>query len=60
MSGILVMIALYSIHLRIMGKSNIPLFGETLFFTSVSSPIVIIAASVVVLKIILDLFLKTN
>lgn len=60
MSGILVMIALYSINLRIMGKSNIPLFGENTIFTSVSSPIVIIAASVVVLKIILDLFLKTK
>ncbi len=35
LSGILMMIALYSINLRIMGKSNIPLFSESTIITSV-------------------------
>lgn len=60
MSGILVMIALYSINLRIMGKSNIPLFGKDTIFTSVSNPIIIIAIFALASKIILDLFLKTK
>ncbi|SDI66146.1 ABC transporter permease [Alteribacillus bidgolensis] len=37
LSGILMMIALYSINLRIMGKSNIPLLNETTLFTSITS-----------------------
>ncbi|SFE72385.1 ABC transporter permease [Alteribacillus iranensis] len=37
LSGILMMIALYSINLRIMGQSNIPLLGETTIFSSVTS-----------------------
>lgn len=60
LSGILVMIALYSINLRIMGKSNIPLFGKDTIFTSVSNPIIIIAIFALASKIILDLFLKTK
>ncbi|WP_442599105.1 ABC transporter permease [Neobacillus sp. D3-1R] len=36
LSGILMMIALYSINLRIMGKSNIPLLSEETVFTWVS------------------------
>lgn len=36
LSGILMMIALYSINLRIMGKSNIPLLQEETMFTSVA------------------------
>ncbi|MFB5661347.1 ABC transporter permease [Alteribacillus sp. HJP-4] len=35
LSGILMMIALYSINLRIMGQSNIPLLNESTLFTSV-------------------------
>ncbi len=60
LSGILVMIALYSINLRIMGKSNIPLFGKDTIFTAVSNPIIIIAIFALASKIILDLFLKTK
>ncbi|WP_291562460.1 MULTISPECIES: ABC transporter permease [unclassified Clostridium] len=60
LSGILVMIALYSINLRIMGKSNIPLFGKDTIFTSISNPIIIIAIFALASKIILDLFLKTK
>lgn len=36
LSGILMMIALYSINLRIMGKSNIPLLSEETLFSLVS------------------------
>ncbi|MBM7702653.1 ABC transporter permease [Metabacillus iocasae] len=35
LSGILMMIALYSINLRIMGKSNVPLLQEETMFTSI-------------------------
>ncbi|MDA3129205.1 ABC transporter permease [Aliibacillus thermotolerans] len=37
LSGILMMIALYSINLRIMGRSNIPLLNESTLFTSITS-----------------------
>jgi putative ABC transport system permease protein len=33
LAGILVMTALYSVNLHVMGKSNIPLLNETTFFT---------------------------
>ncbi|TLS38106.1 ABC transporter permease [Pseudalkalibacillus caeni] len=35
LSGILMMIALYSINLRIMGRSNVPLLNEESFFTKI-------------------------
>lgn len=61
MSGILVMMGLYSVNLRIMGKSNIPLFNTNYIFKSTAvNSIFIILAIVVVVKIILDLFLKTK
>lgn len=61
MSGILVMMGLYSVNLRIMGKSNIPLFNTNNIFkdTTVNS-IFIILSIVVIVKIVLDLFLKTK
>ena len=61
MSGILVMIGLYSINLRIMGKANTPLFSTNHIFknTSINS-IFIILAIVIVVKALLDLFLKTK
>ncbi|MGM0846133.1 MAG: ABC transporter permease [Bacillota bacterium] len=37
LSGILMMIALYSINLRIMGKSNVPLLNQDTSFTAVES-----------------------
>lgn len=59
--GILVMIGLYSINLRIMlSKSNIPLFGENSMFTDRTYPIIIIAVFALVIKILLDIFLKTK
>lgn len=61
MSGILVMMGLYSVNLRIMRKSNIPLFNTNYIFKSTAvNSIFIILAIVVVVKIILDLFLKTK
>ena len=61
MSGILVMMGLYSVNLRIMGKSNIPLFNTNYIFKDTKiSPIFIILAIVIVVKVILDLYLKTK
>ena len=53
MSGILVMMGLYSVNLRIMGKSNIPLFNTNYIFKDTKiSPIFIILAIVIVVKVI--------
>ena len=60
LAGILVMTALYSINLRIMGKSNIHLFNVKHLFTYNLEPIVIILIILVVVKLILDFLLKTE
>lgn len=61
MASILVMISLYSINLRIMGgKSNIPLFNTENIFKSSIPAIIIIVITVFIIKIILDLYLKTK
>ena len=61
MSGILVMMGLYSINLRIMGKSNIPLFNTNHIFKNPAiNSIFIILAIVILVKVVLDLFLKTK
>ena len=61
MSGILVMIALYSVNLRIMGRSNTPLFNtNTIFKNANLKSIFIIIIMVVICKIIIDTFLKTK
>ncbi|NFH88702.1 ABC transporter permease [Clostridium botulinum] len=61
MASILVMISLYSINLRIMGgKSNIPLFNTQNIFKSSIPAIIIIVITVFIIKIILDLYLKTK
>lgn len=58
------MIGLYSINLRIMGKSNIPLFNENNLFNlskdSVYGKLLIILIVVILIKTIFDLFLKTK
>lgn len=60
LSGILVMIGMYSINLRIMGKANVPLFNKNSIFAG-GMPIVIIAALFALgVKLMLDLFLKTR
>ena len=60
LSGILVMVGLYSINLRIMGKSNIPLFNKAHLFSDTMNPIIIITVFLLICKIALDLFLKTK
>ena len=61
MSGILVMIALYSVNLRVIGKSNTPLFStKTIFKNTNLKSIFIIIIMVVICKIIIDTFLKTK
>lgn len=61
MSGILVMLALYSINLVIMGKSNTSLYNnvETIFKRG-SSKLVIIVIILLIVKILMDLFMKTK
>ncbi|RXT13584.1 ABC transporter permease [Ammoniphilus sp. CFH 90114] len=73
LSGILSMIALYSINLRIMGKANIGLLGEETVmsqmgaFTSAFaqafsqySTLIFMAVFVVVIKLVVDWFLDTE
>ncbi|OPH53366.1 ABC transporter permease [Paenibacillus ferrarius] len=59
LSGILMMIALYSINMRIMGKPNISLLGaDTLF--SAMKPITVVLIIVIIFKLLLDAFLHTD
>lgn len=72
LSGIIVMTALYSINLRIAGKANLPIFSkESIFENSWLDKIVsdkfsdyitisILLIIVIVVKILLDLYLKTK
>ena len=60
LAGIIVMTGLYSINIRIMGKSNIPLFGKGHLFNMAIHPIVVIVVSVLVAKLSLDYLLKTK
>lgn len=60
LAGILVMTALYSVNLRIMGKSNIPLFEEENIFNTDYPIIVTIIILVLLTKIFLDFLLKTK
>lgn len=59
LSGILTMTILYSVNLRINGKSNVPLFGYESVY-KYGHPILILAILVLVLKLMLDWFLKTE
>jgi len=59
LSGILMMIALYSINLRILGRPNISLLNTDTIFTSIS-PIPLMLIIVVAAKLLLDAFLKTD
>lgn len=60
MSGILVMMGLYSINLTIMGKSNISLLNSNHIFSDVKNPIIITIIIMLVFKILIDLFMKTK
>ena len=59
MSGILVMIGLYSINLMVMGQSNIPLFNTKSIFTG-NYNIVTIVIITLLIKLAFDFFLKTK
>ncbi|MDB9515897.1 ABC transporter permease [Roseofilum reptotaenium CS-1145] len=68
LSSILTMIALYSLNLRIMGRPNVPLLGETTLFTPLNSlsvprqvviPIILVII-VILLKVGLDALLATQ
>lgn len=59
LSGIIMMIALYSINLRIMGKPNVSLRGKENLFDHVSTLLIMIVF-VIIVKVILDLFFRTD
>lgn len=59
LSGILVMIGLYSINLRIMGRANVNLFSVHHLFSS-GNEFYIILCVVLGIKLIIDLFFKTK
>lgn len=59
LAGILTMTMLYSVNLRINGKSNIPLFNYDSIF-QLLPVLLLLALLVVVIKILLDTFLKTE
>ena len=58
--GILVMTALYSINVRVMGKSNIPLFEEDNIFNTEYSMMITIVVLILISKFLLDYLLKTK
>lgn len=67
LASILVMVALYSVNLRIMGAPNLPLLGEETVFSSVVTNengywmrCLIIGAVVIVAKLFLDWFFSTE
>ncbi|MFB9326784.1 ABC transporter permease [Paenibacillus aurantiacus] len=63
LSGILMMIALYSINLRIMGRPNVSILDTDPLFTSIENiwlKLVVIALCVFAIKFLLDAFLRTD
>ena len=72
LSGIIVMTALYSINLRMAGKSNVAFFNNDSIFENALvsrlvpeglsdiSVIIILAVIVLIVKLLLDLYLKTR
>jgi len=60
LSGILVMIGLYSINLRVLGQSNVPLMKNITIFSTKIPKVVIIIGLAIVVKIVMDLFFKTK
>lgn len=59
LAGILTMTMLYSFNLRLNGRANIPLFSQGSIFSDMSAMILMIVI-VAGIKILLDLFLKTE
>lgn len=60
LAGIIVMTGLYSINLRIMGKSNIPLFSVKHLFNGKVSAIIVVAVILLIVKLGMDFLLKTK
>lgn len=65
LSGILMMIALYSINMRILGRPNVSLLGAETIFPSIAPNkkwllLLVIAVVILVIKLLLDAFLKTD
>ncbi|WP_313186349.1 ABC transporter permease [Lacrimispora sp.] len=72
LSGIIVMTALYSVNLRVAGKSNVPFFNNDSIFENSFvnrlfpgkladiSVVIILAVIVVIVKLLLDHYLKTR
>lgn len=59
LSGILTMTLLYSVNLRLNGKSNVGLFNNSTIFDSIDVVIVLLII-VAIVKLLMDLFLKTE
>lgn len=59
LSGILTMTILYSVNLRTNGKANVPLFNHNTIFDK-GSVLLTLLLIVLIIKIILDMFLKTE
>lgn len=59
LAGILTMTILYSTNLRINGKANIPLFSYDSVF-NIGSTLAVLIVIVLLIKVILDQFLKTE
>ncbi len=59
LSGILTMTLLYSINLRINGKSNVALFSYKTIFGNIE-PLIVLIIVCILTKIAMDLFLKTE
>jgi len=59
LAGILTMTMLYSFNLRLNGKANIPLFNYDSMFSDISALLLMVAV-VVGIKLLMDLFLKTE
>ena len=60
LAGIIVMTGLYSVNLRIMGKSNIPLFSVKHLFNGNMIPIVTLVILLILAKKTIDYLLKTK
>lgn len=59
LSGILMMIALYSINLRILGRPNVSLLNTDTVFSGIA-PIPLMIIICVIVKLLMDAFLKTD
>ena len=60
LAGIIVMTGLYSVNIKIMGRSNISLFKVEHLFSQGIKPIIIIGIAVIICKTALDFLLKTK